>query len=315
MGLLEEIEKYMDRFDCNMLDWIYRADYYYNFSEQPWEEWFYLPVRSRFFSDENPYYNYPDWTWLPEDAFWFYKIPETSTGTSNYQLVVWSDRTVYPYSASRDVCMTIRANTYYVFTQKGDPPRWPGDVGLTKIEPPCDNYDAAIYHTSYSTRSQSVLAEAAVQADRSLSLSSIAAVGTTKELELTTVAICKGTRYLPLLSVAAIRGDTEHEFRARTDIRTNRSLELSAVAAVETEFSEEFSAVTAIGGDWDEPFSACAAIRGEGTLEFSAVAFVAVDRTEAIILEMENLWPQEYANESVPNWPSRARHWGREPLV
>lgn len=268
--------------------------------------------------------------WAPGE-YWFYKIPATSWST-NRQLAFRSpvDRvsSVVDYYIHDDhdendnfhitwywTEFLIKAGVTYILTSKGETPRWGGETDFVQVGGYCSNLGQDVYQEAVKVRSQSFYVDSVVQAERSLPLSSVAAVGVAKELELTTVAACKGDRYLPLSSVAAILGETEHEFLARTDVRTNRSLDLSAVAAIETEFSEEFSAVTAIGGDSDEPFSACAAVRGEGTLEFSAVAFVAVDRTDAIMLEMENLWPQEYANESVPNWPSKARHWGRDPLA
>lgn len=209
----------------------------------------------------------------------------------------------------------VRAGTIYILTDPGDPPRWGDGTEFVLLGSYCANINQDLYGQVETTRTQSWAMDAAVQADRSRSFQTDAMAALTKSEEFGAVAVCHGDRAEPFGATAVCRGDTEKAFWARSIVRGERLVELETIAALANDFNEGFDVISAVAGDASAPVTVCAAVRGEQQVSFQTVACAVLDRTDAIKLEMENLWPQEYANESVPNWPSKARHWGREPLV
>lgn len=209
----------------------------------------------------------------------------------------------------------IKANTVYVLCAVGDTPRWGSGSEFVYVGQSCSNTHQNIFEQQAVVRTQSFSVTAAAQADRAQLLSSVAVAALTRDEGFDTDAAVQGDVEKVLSSAAAVQGDAERLLRTRTSVASDVSLQLDIDGALATSFESELGAVAAVQGDADAEFETEAAVLGDAELSFLTAAYVAVDRTEAIMLEMENCWPQIFGNESVPNWPSRARHWGREPLA
>jgi len=250
----------------------------------PWDEWFYW----RF----DDYWTFTDR--IASGFYWMYRVSATPLHRSQ---------------------ILIKANgLVYVFTLNDELPAYWGEFSQVVLSPPCGN--TALYvGAPYQIRSQTWEMQAAVQADVSSEYNVESAVAKTDYLELDIEAAVQGNPSLSLDIRAAVQGDDELTFYARAAVRGEPELAPEVEAAVAHDFELSSEVEAAVQGNPYVTVRMQAAVLGEAETTVNIVALVLKNRTEAIILEMENNWPQSLGQESVPNWPSKARHWGREPLV
>lgn len=258
----------------------------------PWGEWFYS---NRIWG----------WEW-PSGYYWCYKIAPSGGHSEQLAVRSESDRTTKKFKIYKD--------RKYIITDPGDTPNW-GATETVQVATPCGNWLAWAYSApAEATRSQTSRFIAAVQANRQTAFNVDAAVAKTDYLTLDVEAVVQGNPHLDLDIKAAIQGDTDLPVRMRSAVRAEVELAPEVEAAVATEFWVTSEVEAAVQGNPRVTVDMKAAVLGETGTEYNVVAMVLKRRTEAIILEMENLWPQQFANQSVPNWPSNVRHWGRDPL-
>lgn len=269
------------------------------FKSRPWGEWF---LASR--PGETSHHPC-EW---PTGDYWFYKIYPSDGHreqlafrplVDKYYKRCWADSNTVQY----------KKDQIYIITYPGDTPNWGSAATIINIGPPCSNWKSYLYTVPYTVRTQSWEILAAVQADRTLESSVETAIAKTGLLELSAVSAVQANFDIELDMDAVIQGDADQTFLARAAVRTERTLEDSIVSAVATEFGDTVDVETAIQGNPFETVRIDAAILGETEIEVTIKTTIVKDRTEAIMLELENTWPQEFHFVSIPNWRSRAKDY------
>lgn len=296
-----------------------------DFDQYPYEEWFYAYANV---SEDNVETFVDGW-------YWFYRIPRTQD--CGEQLAFYSETDVVVSSQIK-----YEAYIVYVITEPGDTPNWDGStkklvtethtktvkkwVPISYASTPCHNPtvaevrvtttvdDYVVYRTLWTERSQTIEMELAIRADRTLESSVETAIAKTGVLELSTVSAVQANLDLEFDMDAVIQGDADRLFLARAAVRTERTLEDLIVSAVATEFGDTVDVETAIQGNPFETVRIDAAILGETELEVTIRTTIVKDRTEAIMLELENTWPQEFYFVSIPNWRSRAKDYRTDSI-
>lgn len=275
----------------------------YCFPDQPWSTWFWA-IRPG--SDDDPFHP-SEW---PKGYYWFFKIPPSESHREQLAFRSPEDRKCPDYSRWG---FEVKKDLIYITVYPGDTPNW-GDFSTIHISTPCANWKSDVYVVPGVTRTQSVVMESAIQATRDLESSMVSAIAKTGLLELDMEAIVAGNFAIELDMDAAIRGDADRTFLARAAVRDERTLEESVVSAVATEFGDTVDIETAIQGNPFETVRIDAAILGETELEVTIKTTIVKDRTEAIMLELENTWPQEFYFVSIPNWRSRTKDYRTDSI-
>jgi len=196
-----------------------------------------------------------------------------------------------------------------------DLPDW-GTVTGAGLSSGCGNFVLYTLDTppSTQTRSQTWGLNAAIQADREKAAGIKAYVALTDELPLGLYAAIAGNPSDDVGISAYIQGDTETPIRMRAAIKQDQELPLGLVGAVAAPFDLPLGLYAAIAGNPDEHCHIKAAILGETEISVGIVAYVVKSRIDTIILEMENLFPQELDLRSTPNWRSRVKDWRTDTL-
>ena len=268
----------------------------------PWDTWFWAPIPVTAWGW--PGYN----TW--DTYYWFRKI--SPSGGHKQQLAIRSDVS-YPHIAGFQ--SAVQANVIYICCYLDDTPNWGSAANLVSISPPCANWSSALCEVpNQVTRSQTYGIEAAVRGNPERATRIRAAVAKTDYLDCGISATVSGIPELPVTMRAAISGDAALSVPTRAAIRAERLLEPSIVAAVGKAFDLDTGISATIQGNPERPCHMRAAIKGTAEKSVGIKAFVVKSRVENILIEMENLWPQEFDLRSTPNWASRVKDYRKDSL-
>ena len=272
------------------------------YASRPWDTWFYAMI----IADA---WGWPGWNnYEGNQYYWFKKI--SPSGGHRQQLAIKSD---IPHPYVPNVQMAVKANTIYVCCYPGDTPNL-GSVGFIDIGPPCGNWWTDMYVEGETTRSQTYSIRGAVQSNRELPAKVSAAIAKNDELTSGITATIQAAPELPIEMRAAIMGNPELEYPIRAAIRAERLLEPAIIASISKDFSLDSGVTATIQGNPLQWYGARAAIKGETEKTVGIKAFVVKSRATQIMLEMENLWPQELDLRSTPNSPSRFNDWRTDQL-
>jgi len=216
-----------------------------------------------------------------------------------------------------DWALNVEANVTYLLTYPNDTPNWGNLADMATISPPCANWYSLVYYVTGPVeyeRSQSSGMLAAIQADREKVASILAACAKTDELEISNYAAIQGEPSQDIGILAAILGEAERSLPIRAAVRTERLLEPAIISACAKTDELEISNYAAIQGNPQVHSHLKAAVLGETDKSVGIVAFVVKTRVDHIILEMENLWPQELDLRSTPNWASKVKDYRKSSL-
>ena len=272
------------------------------FPSQPWRTWFWA-TRPGTGATYSPY---TEWA---AGYYWFYKIP--AEGGHREQLAFRSpeDRRSTGWGQR-----LVKANVIYIVTYVTDTPNWGNVSQFIDIGPPCGNWRSAMFEEGETTRSQTYSLLAAAQSNRELPIGIDAAVAKTEELAPGVTATIQATPELPITTQAAIAGNPELAHPVRAAIRAELLLEPGIIAAIGKDFSLVPGVTATVQGNPYQWYGTRAAIKGETEKSVGITAFVVKSRATQIMLEMENLWPQEMDLRSTPNSPSEWRDWRKHQL-
>jgi len=272
------------------------------FPSQPWRTWFWA-TRPGTGATYSPY---TEWA---AGYYWFYKIP--AEGGHREQLAFRSpeDRRSTGWGQR-----LIKKDVLYIVTYVTDTPNWGNVSQFIDIGPPCGNWRSAMFEEGETTRSQTYSLLAAAQSNRELPIGIDAAVAKTEELAPGVTATIQATPELPITTQAAIAGNPELAHPVRAAIRAELLLEPGIIAAVGKDFSLVPGVTATVQGNPYQWYGTRAAIKGETEKSVGITAFVVKSRATQIMLEMENLWPQEMDLRSTPNSPSEWRDWRKHQL-
>jgi hypothetical protein len=284
------------------------------FSGQPWDTWFWAQLPGRYPGQTVNGELLNSWGWPgyelsePITYYWFMKI--SPSGGHQEQLAIRS-----PETRTSPQGYTVKADVIYILTYETDTPNWGTASSLVAISPPCGNWLSSLYEvTNEVQRSQTVGLLAAIQAEIDKTCGIIAAVAKTGQLNIGILANIQGSPQLPLGLKAAIRADTSRYLPIRAAIRAERLLEPSIIAAVGKDFELPAGITATIQGNPQIHCHLKAAVLGETEKTVGIVAYVVKSREQAILLEMENLGPQDLDLRSVPNWPSKVKDYRKSSL-
>ncbi len=242
--------------------------------------------------------------------YWFYKIPAENGHRIQLAFKSPVDRRSEGWGQR-----LVKANVIYIVTYPGDTPNWGSSSSLVEIGPPCWNWYSDMYElVSATTRSQTFGLNAAIRANRNKITKVKAAIAKTDSLNYTAKGAIAGNPELEISIRSAISGDAERTVPMRAAIRAERVLEPAIIAAVARDFDLPVRAKAAISGDAQKECRIRAGIKGETQKTVGITAFVVKTRVDKIMLEMENLWPQELDLRSTPNWASKFKDYRKSGL-
>lgn len=263
-----------------------------------------FPYRTWFYSSR-----YSSGTEWPVGMYWFYKIPAENGHRAQLAFRSPEDRRSTGWGQR-----LIKKDVLYIITYAGDTPNWGNVSQFIDIGPPCGNWLSGMFEEGDITRSQTYSLLAAAQSNRELPIGIDAAVAKTEELAPGVTATIQATPELPITTQAAITGNPELAHPVRAAIRAELLLEPAIIAAVGKDCSLNSGATATIQGNPHKWYGTRAAIKGETEKTVGITAFVVKSRATQIMLEMENLWPQEMDLRSTPNSPSEWRDWRKHQL-
>lgn len=241
--------------------------------------------------------------------YWFYRIPAENGHREQLAFRSPEDRRSVGWGQR-----LVKKDVIYIITYPGDTPNWGNVSQFIDVGPPCGNWRSSMFEEAEITRSQTYSVQAAVQAVREMPTSIGAAVAKNDELDAGITATIQATPELPVLTYAAIAGNPELVHPIRAAIRAELYLEPAIIAAVGKDFSLDCGATATVQGNPYKWYGTRAAIKGETEKTVGITAFVVKSRATQIMLEMENLWPQEMDLRSTPNSPSEWRDWRKHQL-
>lgn len=265
------------------------------FQKYPWRTWFW----ERRPGEDDAGLKYREW---PPGYYWFYKIPPEAG--HKQQLAFRSPTTRRSYWG-----YVVEANVLYIITYPSDTPNWGSTDNFVEISPPCGNWYSDVYRLLENTRDQTVKATTAISAQRARSYRACSAVAKISTEQVSAYAALQAIRERPVEALAAIQATPERQIHIRSAVRIENQSEVSAVSAVAIDFEANSKADAVIRGNPIAYVYCRCAIKGDTQTRYSAKAFVVLSRADKILLEMENLWPQEFDLRSVPNAPSEFRNW------
>lgn len=263
-----------------------------------------FPYRTWFWSTR--YTHGDEW---PEGFYWFYKIPAEAGHREQLAFRSPEDRRSVGWGQR-----LIKKDVLYIITYAGDTPNWGNVSQFIDIGPPCGNWLSGMFEEGETTRSQTYSLLAAAQSNRELPIGIDAAVAKTEELAPGVTATIQATPELPITTQAAIAGNPELAHPVRAAIRAELLLEPGIIAAIGKDFSLVPGVTATVQGNPYQWYGTRAAIKGETEKSVGITAFVVKSRATQIMLEMENLWPQEMDLRSTPNSPSEWRDWRKHQL-
>lgn len=256
---------------------------------------------------DNEFTTYPDNTWfyacdesgyIPGWWSYWYKIPPDN---HHYRQIAMKPAVDYPAKGWKK-------GVIYIIVRAGDTPNWAG-ASLIAIAPPCSNWGAYLYEATAQTRDQSWGLNAAIRANRDKAVGLKALVALTDALPCSIKAALAGNPELEADISAYIQGNPERAHKLKAAIQEGQELPLGLVCAVAAPFDLPTGISATIQGNPWEHCHLKAAIKGETETSVGIVAYVVKSRLDTILLEMENLWPQELDLRSTPNWRSRVKDW------
>jgi hypothetical protein len=241
--------------------------------------------------------------------YWFYRIPAENGHREQLAFRSPEDRRSVGWGQR-----LVKKDVIYIITYPGDTPNWGNVSQFIDVGPPCGNWRSSMFEEAEITRSQTYSVQAAIRTVRELPGKIKATVAKNDELEAGITATIQATPELPITTQAAIAGNTELVHPIRAAIRAELYLEPAIIAAVGKEFSLNSGATATVQGNPYKWYGTRAAIKGETEKTVGITAFVVKSRATQIMLEMENLWPQELDLRSTPNSPSKFNDWRTDQL-
>jgi hypothetical protein len=274
-----------------------------NFATKPRDTWFYAPIPGG------------AWGWpgastasAVDTYYWFYII--SASGGHKTQLAIKS-----PVTRTSEYGYTVQADIIYILCYEDDTPNWGNTSSMISIAPPCANWYTDLYEVPAEVmRSQTSGLQAAIQGIRERDISIISAVAKEDSEDIGILAAVQAELELPITIQAAIKGARERSLPIRAAIRSECIVEPDIIAAVAKEDSEDIGILATIQGERFVYDNLKAAILGEAERTVGITAVVVKSRADKILLEMENLWPQELDLRSTPNWASRTKDYRKDSL-
>lgn len=228
------------------------------------------------------------------------------------------DQEGYYWAAGNGHCEQIKiinsdgSSTWYVCD--GDIPIEAG-AHLVTASPPCGNPGEDIWQIDrVQERNQTWEVRAAIRGEPERSLGLQAAIAKANDLSPTIKAAIAGNPSLEFGALAAIRGNPERSLKIRASVMGGPELALAINAAIAVDVDLTPKIQAAIQGNPTMEVGQKAAIKGDAERTFTISTLILKNREEAILLEMENVWPQECDLRSTPNWPSRVKDYRRDSL-
>ena len=267
-----------------------------NLYRQPYRTWFW----------SSRYTHGTEW---PDGMYLFYKIPAENGHREQLAFKSPEDRRSEGWGRR-----LVKKDVLYIITYPGDTPNWGNVSQFIDIGPPCGNWLSDMYVEGETTRSQTYSIQGAVQSNRGLPTKVSAAIAKNDKLTSGITATIQAAPELPIEMRAAIMGNPWIEYPIRAAVRTERLLEPAIIASVSKDFSLDSCVTATIQGNPLQWYGTRAAIKGETEKTVGIKAFVVKSRATQIMLEMENLWPQELDLRSTPKSPSEWRDWRKHNL-
>jgi hypothetical protein len=283
------------------------------FAGYAWDTWFWAvlphPADYTYWAFGWPGYHVDD----PDTYYWFRKI--SASDGHQQQLAIRSpvDRVTAVHPGLAYV-YSIKANVIYICCYDGDTPNWVGAGYAFSVAPPCSNWLTDEYGVEAITRSQTSGMRSAIMAERSLPGSIISALAKTKELSGGISASLQTELELPDSLYTAIQGDVDQPVGVRASIMAQLELPDGIISALAKTDELPDGIKAAIRGNTQSNSWIRTAIWGETEKEVGIVANIVISRKDTILLEMENLIPQEMDIRSTPNWRSRVKDYRKTPF-
>lgn len=278
------------------------------FSDKPDNIWF-LNTTVEDILINSPTYS----IWIPLMGLYVLKIPPTNE-KEHYQILVRG----YHYSMASvpQGADITNGKVYNLYTYPNEAPRW-GNLTSLANQNPCANMGYMKYGLTEEPiyeRMQSWRLTASIRAERALA-PKISVIIAMQNFVLP--GISATIRDEPSLApgiTASIVGDAIWRLPIRAAVRAERSESPGISAIVAHDFSEAPGiSATIQGNPYREP-KIRAAIKGEAETRPRIICNIVKDRTDAIMLEMELLLPQELDLRSTPQAPSRFKDYRRDAL-
>jgi hypothetical protein len=261
----------------------------------PWNSWFWAYV--------------PD-GW-PAGWYWFFKIPPS--GGHQQQIAYRSlvERWFDPNGAFK---WEIKPDVIYILTYPGDTPNWEGSASFIDIGAPCGNWNSDEWMISWTTRNQTIVTHAAIRAVHDTPFTLSAIIATPKDKNSPINAYVQGWHAVTIAEHAAISGNPEKLVPIHATVKSDIESTPTIVAWI----AKDFDSITKISSyESGNPLVwswLTATILGETEISVGITALVMIDRTNQILIEMENLGIQERDLRSIPNWASKTVDWRKTSL-
>lgn len=256
---------------------------------------------------DNEFRNLPDRTWVYRGTYSGYMLP---VGVHYWWYKIPADAHHKIQIARK---FAENGKLIYIYTYPNDTPNWAGAT-LVEIGPPCSNWSSDVYMFTWFTRDQTWGLNAAIQAKREKPLGLLAVIALNPELSPKISATISADLVLDTGISAYISGNPERSIRMFAAICKGQELPLGLVSAIATQFDLPTGISATINGNPDKHCHIKAAIKGETETSVGIVAYVVKSRIDTILLEMENLFPQECDLRSTPNWRSKVKDWRKDTL-
>lgn len=273
------------------------------FPDKPWRTWFW----ARRPGEDDAGLKFQEW---PPGYYWFYKIPPEAGHKQQLAFKSPEDRRCYAWK--RFNC-NIKANVIYIITYPGDTPNW-GNSTLVNIGPPCGNWRSNMYKVITAIRNQTAGIKTAIRTDQGSRSRIRSAIAKTFIMNTNVITAVRTSRVVSSKTITAIQTNRDRSTNIRSAVRVVREVECTLVSAIGKDFDLESKVTATVQGNPIKAVRYRGALKGEAQTTSQITAFVVLSRAEKIMLEMENLYPQEFDMRSVPNWASEFKDWRKSKL-
>lgn len=276
------------------------------FPDKPWRTWFW----ARRPGEDDAGLKFQEW---PPGYYWFYKIPPEAGHKQQLAFKSPEDRRCYAWKSFN---CNIKANVIYIITYPGDTPNW-GNSTLVNIGPPCGNWRSNMYKVIPPTaiiRNQTAGIKTAIRTDQGSRSRIRSAIAKTFIMNTNVITAVRTSRVVSSKTITAIQTNRDRSTNIRSAVRVVREVECTLVSAIGKDFDLESKVTATVQGNPIKAVRYRGALKGEAQTTSQITAFVVLSRAEKIMLEMENLYPQEFDMRSVPNWASEFKDWRKSKL-
>lgn len=163
-------------------------------------------------------------------------------------------------------------------------------------------------------RNQTAGIKTAIRTDQGSRSRIRSAIAKTFIMNTNVITAVRTSRVVSSKTITAIQTNRDRSTNIRSAVRTLREVECTLVSAIGKDFDLESKVTATVQGNPIKAVRYRGALKGEAQTTSQITAFVVLSRAEKIMLEMENLYPQEFDMRSVPNWASEFKDWRKSKL-